>query len=192
MTMSGDLSLPNEGADIITQLEPLKSRIFLDNSNQCHYAFIVILALEWVSQLPSLKSSIIDPQKKNILCRLRIVPYAVTALLHLALFVLLGEHWSRGCSAVERAHRRVGEGRCWWWRWQWMRAVFQGCNHLFSDSFASVNVCECQESIELQSEHRKINSGSAAERETCKQHNIMFAFPQLRVPHLLSGKWFDL
>ena len=51
VTKSGDLSLPNEAADIITQIEPLKRRIFIDNSNQCHYAYIVVLALEWVSQL---------------------------------------------------------------------------------------------------------------------------------------------
>ena len=76
---------------------------------------------------------------------------------------------------MERARRRVGEGR--WWRWQWMRAGLQGCNHLLSDSFESLSVCECQESMELQSEHSKINSGSAAERGTGKQHNILFAFP---------------
>ena len=51
VTKSGDLSLPNEAPDSITQLQPLKRRIFLDNSNQCHYAYIVVLALEWVSQL---------------------------------------------------------------------------------------------------------------------------------------------
>jgi hypothetical protein len=49
---------------------------------------------------------------------------------------------------------RVGEGR--WWHWQWTRrAGFHGCNHLISDSFASHKVCQCQESMELQSEHRR-------------------------------------
>jgi hypothetical protein len=50
--MSGDLSLLNEATDIITLLEPLKRRIFLDNSNQCLFMLytVVVLPLEWVSQ----------------------------------------------------------------------------------------------------------------------------------------------
>jgi hypothetical protein len=42
VTMAGVLSLLNEATDIITQLEPLEIEgIFLDNSNQCHYAFYI-------------------------------------------------------------------------------------------------------------------------------------------------------